>query len=487
MSYVTFAQHNEYKKTILLDIISDIISSMNTTMQKWLPLRAMYQDQSIITDYEIYLIDSDEGCIIRNKSTKNELTMQTGIDRSVSIRIDKKSYHFQVTHIMLLSAFPEVQKLETVDHIDNNPANDRIGNLMWMERSENASKAKEKMAQPKKRVICDIPVNEQWKDFSLGSNTVYEVSDCGRVRNQHTKNISLGTASRSKKYRSYAVVNEDGKRQKIYMHRLVWMAFNGAIDPKLEILHDDRADLLEDGTYRNWLVDLRLGTRSENMQEFHGTLIRPDPVPINAEVTTHIHTTRPRFSDNVTVDIPNGFWIASEDTTKGAIVVVDMKRYKRNGKILHFKSTSSKKYSLIFKREHAKKFVRWIMEIYTDIKEVYMAEEYNEDISELSPCEVELYKQCKFSDPFTADKKASGRNLTSNLPPDCGVKLEDIPKYCYYTPASEQRGDKFVIDKHPKLVATGKRQWSTTGSKNVTTLEKFTALLNQIKEIEATD
>jgi hypothetical protein len=217
MSYVTFAQHNDYKKTILLDIISDIISSMNTTMQKWLPLRAMYQDQSIITDYEIYLIDSDEGCIIRNKSTKNELTMQTGIDRSVSIRIDKKSYHFQVTHIMLLSAFPEVQKLETVDHIDNNPANDRIGNLMWMERSENASKAKEKMAQPKKRVICDIPVNEQWKDFSLGSNTVYEVSDCGRVRNQHTKNISLGTASRSKKYRSYAVVNEDGTRQKIYM------------------------------------------------------------------------------------------------------------------------------------------------------------------------------------------------------------------------------------------------------------------------------
>ncbi len=48
-------------------------------------------------------------------------------------------------------------------------------------------------------------------------------------------------------------------------------------------------------------------------------------------------------------------------------------------------------------------------------------------------------------------RTAPGRKNESRLPPDCGVKIEDLPKYCYYTAASETRGDKFTISKHPKL------------------------------------
>jgi len=45
------------------------------------------------------------------------------------------------------------------------------------------------------------------------------------------------------------------------------------------------------------------------------------------------------------------------------------------------------------------------------------------------------------------------------------VTVQMIPKYCYYRPASETRSDKFIIERHPKLVAEGKRQWSTSEAK----------------------
>ena len=62
------------------------------------------------------------------------------------------------------------------------------------------------------------------------------------------------------------------------------------------------------------------------------------------------------------------------------------------------------------------------------------------------------------------------KGVTSNLPQDCGVTPNMIPKYCYYKPASDKRGDKFIIERHPKLVSKGLRQWSTTESSQVTTL-----------------
>lgn len=78
-----------------------------------------------------------------------------------------------------------------------------------------------------------------------------------------------------------------------------------------------------------------------------------------------------------------------------------------------------------------------------------------------------------------------GKKKESTLPDDCGIKHEDIPKYCYYTPKTEKRGDKFVIDKHPGLLKMGKRQWSTTERTSVSTLEKFQLLLEKYAELES--
>ena len=80
-------------------------------------------------------------------------------------------------------------------------------------------------------------------------------------------------------------------------------------------------------------------------------------------------------------------------------------------------------------------------------------------------------------------RTAPGRKSESKLPPDCGVVDTDIPKYCYYKPKSETRGDKFVIDKHPVLVAQGKRQWSTPERTTLTTKEKFDILMEKYHEL----
>jgi hypothetical protein len=49
----------------------------------------------------------------------------------------------------------------------------------------------------------------------------------------------------------------------------VYMTFHGQIPDGTIILHDDTAPLHTDGTYRNWAVDLRAGSKRDNNLEYH--------------------------------------------------------------------------------------------------------------------------------------------------------------------------------------------------------------------------
>ena len=49
----------------------------------------------------------------------------------------------------------------------------------------------------------------------------------------------------------------------------------------MDIMHNDNAPLCEDGTYRNWLCDLSIGTRSENMKSFHNNYNSENEKQIN--------------------------------------------------------------------------------------------------------------------------------------------------------------------------------------------------------------
>ena len=102
--------------------------------------------------------------------------------------------------------------------------------------------------------------NEEWKYHP--KYTENEFSSHGRVRNRHG-HIAQQNQSGSR----YKQVSIHGKPKSI--HRLIWETFMGEIPENLEVMHDDEAPSNEDNSYRNWLCDLTLGTRSQNMVSFH--------------------------------------------------------------------------------------------------------------------------------------------------------------------------------------------------------------------------
>ena len=235
--------------------------------------------------------------------------------------------HGDICHIMLASAFPEhIPNVKcTVDHINNDYKDNRLENLQWMMWSENSRKGqayavaktndcggrkgrpiflsdeqnnisefrsvecaakyliklKSSNAQVKtiaakitrvlkypNRTVYGHSVkdasqqdiqDETWKPYDD-----YFVSSKGRIMGKFKQLLHPQALRNGSKYTT-AFVN--GKRQ--YIHRLVYTAFNGTIPDDLHVLHDDNAPLTKNGTYRNYVEDLKLGTRSENMKEWY--------------------------------------------------------------------------------------------------------------------------------------------------------------------------------------------------------------------------
>lgn len=61
--------------------------------------------------------------------------------QSVVICRDGKRFSKRIYHITLLSFFPHIQPMETVDHIDENHRNNHITNLQWSSRPDNIRKS----------------------------------------------------------------------------------------------------------------------------------------------------------------------------------------------------------------------------------------------------------------------------------------------------------------------------------------------------------
>lgn len=289
-------------------------------------------------NYEIIFIDNKETpFIIRNKKTKNYINKT--YDR-FNLFNNNKLITYSETHIAVASAFPHITPKETIDHINDDPTDNRITNLMWMERSENSKKGQKKAVKnsntnggrrgkyvtmrkphlidknnrdksipiglfrslnkcsqfildniiqkdkkPKLGTIAakirraistphlkaygyyydEFEINidkEEWKQYPKYPE--YQVSTHGRFKN------SYGTITKQRRLRTGQKTKQVSfKNSQKYIHILVWETWVGPIPEGMEIMHDDTAPLQEDGSYRNWLCDLSLGTRKENMISFH--------------------------------------------------------------------------------------------------------------------------------------------------------------------------------------------------------------------------
>ena len=112
------------------------------------------------------------------------------------------------------------------------------------------------------KVEIDIEV---WRPV-LGYEGLYEVSDFGRVKSLHYNNTKkeqiLKTARKGAGYIKVAL-HKKGKRQEIYLHRLVYESFKGKIPSGLTVDHINA--IKED----NRLVNLQLLTHADNIRKAH--------------------------------------------------------------------------------------------------------------------------------------------------------------------------------------------------------------------------
>jgi len=60
-----------------------------------------------------------------------------------------------------------------------------------------------------------------------------------------------------------------------------------------------------------------------------------------------------------------------------------------------------------------------------------------------------------------------------------------LPHYCTYQPASQTRGDKFYIERHPRVMEVlKKKSWGSSGSREKTTLQKYNEMMDFLKGLE---
>lgn len=299
--------------------------NIHVGFDEWIPLNVVECGQILsMPNYQVLLQNNPTGYVFRSMNKEKVKVLS----QYKSLSLNNKTYN--ALHCVLASAFPELATNTTVDHIDSNPKNNNVMNLRWMSLHDNCARANEgiksmrsgkhicmiandvvegyfKSVESAGRFIkdtlesagdkqhigkaCNIASKirevlkenrktaygftwktcedmlaidgEEWVEYGK-----LKVSTHGRVKNQYG-DLVLGTRSRHGKYRSVSYPCESGETKKMYIHRLVYLAFKGDIHDGLEVLHDDNAPLDNEGLYRNWLVDLQLGTRSENMVLYH--------------------------------------------------------------------------------------------------------------------------------------------------------------------------------------------------------------------------
>ena len=112
----------------------------------------------------------------------------------------------------------------------------------------------------------DILPGEVWKTLPF-DECKSMISNKGRYKNSYG-HFSKGYCSeRIGKYRSvtYTFTNSEGKSLSVreYLHKLVWITFNGLIPDGMDVMHDDAIDLDEDGCKLNDLEHLSIGTRTQ--------------------------------------------------------------------------------------------------------------------------------------------------------------------------------------------------------------------------------
>ena len=200
------------------------------------------------TTYRIY----DNGQVMNEKTGHYyKGTIRNGY-RWFDLRWENKKIA-KSQHRLLAEAFIEnPNNYEYVHHINNNRLDNRIENLQWVTASENNLEKNKLPSLNDHNDYLDYDLSqEDWKTFR---DTIYMVSNLGRVKNAKTNKLLKGKITDSG-YREYCLTFNN-KKQCFRGHKLTWEVWNGSEQNIINHINGNKLD--------NRITNLENITNQEN-------------------------------------------------------------------------------------------------------------------------------------------------------------------------------------------------------------------------------
>ena len=191
-----------------------------------------------IDNKETFYRIHDDGRVMSEKTGRYyKGTIRNGY-RWFDLRWEGKKYA-RSQHRLVAEAFLEnPEHLECVHHINNDRLDNRLENLKWVSFSENNLKEnkKEKMNDHKDYQVYNES-KEEWKTFR---DSIYMVSNLGRVKNAKTDKLLQGKITGAG-YREYCLTL-NGKKQSFRAHKIVWEAWVGTEQMVINHINGNKLD-----------------------------------------------------------------------------------------------------------------------------------------------------------------------------------------------------------------------------------------------------
>ena len=200
------------------------------------------------TSYRIY----SDGRVMNEKTGKYyKGTIRNGY-RWFDLRWKNKKFS-RSQHRLLAEAFIDnLNNYEYVHHKNGNRLDNTLDNLQWVSASENNLKNNRHLTLKDHKDYFDYDLSqEEWRTFR---NTIYLVSNLGRVKNTLTNKILKGKITDSG-YREYCLTFNN-KKQSLRGHKLVWEVWIGTNQNIINHINGNKLD--------NRLINLENVSSQEN-------------------------------------------------------------------------------------------------------------------------------------------------------------------------------------------------------------------------------
>lgn len=139
--------------------------------------------------------------------------------RYINFRWNGKQKNKSVHRLVAEAFIPNPDNLPFVHHIDANRLNNHVDNLAWVSEQENRKEAF--MPSGYKKYDNKEIENEEWRTFR---DSIYQVSNLGRVKNTKTNKILKGNKADCG-YMRVDIQLPKQKRRKFLIHQLVYECF----------------------------------------------------------------------------------------------------------------------------------------------------------------------------------------------------------------------------------------------------------------------